>query len=157
MTSRTTTGATARPRCSPLDVANGQVLAQCKSGHRHQEFLAFLKRIEPTVPASLEVHLIVDNYCIHKHAMVRAWPAERPRFHVHYTPTYASWLSQVDRWFSILTRRGIRHGSFASARRESQSDRRSIPSAIFIRLQLSEQDELPAGQGNAAAGQPMMW
>jgi transposase len=158
MTSRTTTSATARPRCSPLDVANGQVLAQCKSGHRHQEFLAFLKRIEATVPASLEVHLIVDNYCIHKHAMVRAWLAERPRFHVHYTPTYASWLSQVERWFGILSRRGIRRGSFTSARRESpvRSDARSHR-RFFIRFQLSEQDELPAGQGNAAAGQPMMW
>ena len=99
-----------------LDVANGQVLAQCKARHRHQEFLAFLKRIDAAVPAGLDVHLIVDNYATHKHPKVRAWLAERARFHVHYTPTYASWLNQVERWFAILTSREIRRGSFASAK-----------------------------------------
>ena len=99
-----------------LDVANGQVLAQCKARHRHQEFLAFLKRIDAAVPAGLDVHLIVDNYATHKHPKVRAWLAERARFHVHYTPTYASWLNQVERWFAILTSREIRRGSFVSAK-----------------------------------------
>ena len=99
-----------------LDVANGQVLAQCKARHRHQEFLAFLKRIDAAVPAGLDVHLIVDNYATHKHPKVRAWLAQRARFHVHYTPTYASWLNQVERWFAILTSREIRRGSFASAK-----------------------------------------
>ncbi|HSL68711.1 MAG TPA: IS630 family transposase, partial [Longimicrobiales bacterium] len=78
-----------------LDVANGRVLAQCKPRHRHQEFLAFLRHIEHSVPPHLDVHLIVDNYVSHKHAKVRAWLARRPRFHLHYTPTYASWLNQV--------------------------------------------------------------
>jgi putative transposase len=99
-----------------LDVANGQVLAQCKARHRHQEFLAFLKSIDAAVPAELAVHLIVDNYATHKHPKVRAWLAERSRFQVHYTPTYASWLNQVARWFPILTNREIRRGSFASAK-----------------------------------------
>lgn len=99
-----------------LDVANGQVLTQCKARHRHQEFLAFLRRIDAAVPADLEVHLVVDNYATHKHPKVRGWFAGRPRFHVHYTPTYASWLNQVERWFAILTSRAIRRGSFASAR-----------------------------------------
>ena len=99
-----------------LDIANGQVLAQCKARHRHQEFLAFLKRIDAAVRAGLDVHLIVDNYATHKHPKVRAWLAERARFHVHYTPTYASWLNQVERWFAILTSREIRRGSFASAK-----------------------------------------
>ena len=99
-----------------LDIANGQVLAQCKARHRHQEFLAFLKRIDAAVPAGLDVHLIVDNYATHKHPKVRAWLAQRARFHVHYTPTYASWLNQVERWFAILTSREIRRGSFASAK-----------------------------------------
>ena len=72
-----------------LDVADGQVLAQCRARHRHQEFLAFLKRIDAAVPAGLDVHLIVDNYATHKHPEVRAWLAERRRVHVHYTPTYA--------------------------------------------------------------------
>ena len=99
-----------------LDVANGQVLAQCKARHRHQEFLAFLKRIDAAVPAGLDVHLIVDNYATHKHPKVRAWLAQRQRFQIHYTPTYASWLNQVERWFAILTSREIRRGSFASAK-----------------------------------------
>jgi putative transposase len=97
-----------------LDVANGQVLTQCKKRHRHQEFLAFLRHIEASVPKHLDVHLIVDNYGTHKHAKVKAWLAQRPRYHVHYTPTYASWLNQVERWFGLITQRAIRRGSFDS-------------------------------------------
>jgi putative transposase len=99
-----------------LDIANGQVLTQCRARHRHQEFLGFLKHIEANVPADLAVHLVVDNYATHKHPKVRAWLAARPRFHVHYTPTYASWLNQVERWFALLTQRQIRRGSFVSAK-----------------------------------------
>jgi putative transposase len=99
-----------------LDIANGQVLAQCRARHRHQEFLAFLKHIDASVPATLDVHLVVDNYATHKHPKVRAWLAARKRFHVHYTPTYASWLNQVERWFALLTERHIRRGSFVSAK-----------------------------------------
>jgi putative transposase len=99
-----------------LDVANGQVLAQCRARHRHQEFLAFLKRIDGAVPAALDVHLIIDNYATHKHPKVRAWLATHPRFHTHFTPTYASWLNQVERWFGLLTSREIRRGSFTSAK-----------------------------------------
>jgi hypothetical protein len=80
----------------------------------HQEFLSFLRRIDKEVPRELDVHLIVDNYCTHKHAKVRSWLAQRSRFHVHYTPTYASWLNQVERWFGIITQRAIRRGSFLS-------------------------------------------
>lgn len=97
-----------------LDVANGEVLAQCKRRHRHQEFLAFLKHIDQNVPADLDVHLICDNYSTHKHPKVRAWLARRPRYHVHYTPTYASWLNQVERWFGLITQQAIRRGSFKS-------------------------------------------
>ena len=97
-----------------LDVATGEVLNQCMPRHRHQEFLGFLRQIEKSVPEDLDVHLIVDNYCTHKHAKVRAWLAQRPRFHVHYTPTYASWLNQVERWFGIITQRAIRRGSFSN-------------------------------------------
>ena len=79
-----------------------------------QECLGFLGRIDAAVPDGLEVHLVIDNYCTHKHPKVRAWLAQRPRFHVHYTPTYASWLNQVERWFGISTRREIRRGSFRS-------------------------------------------
>lgn len=97
-----------------LDVANGSVITRCKPRHRHQEFLSFLRYIEARVPAGLEVHLIADNYGTHKHAKVRAWLARRPRFHLHHTPTYASWLNQVERWFGLITQQAIRRGSFDS-------------------------------------------
>ena len=99
-----------------LDVATGEVLTQCMPRHRRQEFLGFLRQIEMSVPEDLDVHLIVDNYCTHKHAKVRAWLAQRSRFHVHYTPTYASWLNQVERWFGIITQRAIRRGSFSNVK-----------------------------------------
>ena len=99
-----------------LNVANGEVLAQCKPRHRHQEFLAFLHHLEDNVPPSLDLHLIIDNYSTHKHAKVRIWLAQRPRFHVHYTPTYSSWLNQVERWFGLLTQRVLRRGSFSNVR-----------------------------------------
>jgi putative transposase len=99
-----------------LDIASGRVLAQCKRRHRHQEFLQFLRHIEASVPKKLDVHLIVDNYATHKHATVRRWLAARPRFHVHYTPTYSSWLNQVEIWFNIITQRAIRRGTFRSVR-----------------------------------------
>ena len=97
-----------------LDIASGQVLTDCKRRHRHQEFLQFLRTIDPSVPAALDVHLVVDNYATHKHQKVRRWLAARPRFHVHYTPTYASWLNQVEIWFNIITQRAIRRGTFRS-------------------------------------------
>jgi putative transposase len=99
-----------------LDIASGKVLTQCKRRHRHQEFLQFLRHIEASVPKKLDVHLIVDNYAAHKHPKVRRWLAARPRFHVHYTPTYSSWLNQVEIWFNIITQRAIRRGTFRSVR-----------------------------------------
>ena len=99
-----------------LDIASGQVLTRCTPRHRHQEFLQFLQRIQANVPADLDLHLVVDNYATHKHAKVRRWLADRPRFHVHYTPTYGSWLNQVEIWFNIITQRAIRRGSFRSVK-----------------------------------------
>jgi putative transposase len=99
-----------------LDIASGTVFTECKPRHRHQEFLAFLKRIDQAVPQELAVHLIVDNYATHKHAKVRTWLAQRARFHVHYTPTYSSWLNQVERWFGLITQQAIRRGSFKSVK-----------------------------------------
>ena len=99
-----------------LDVATGTVLTQCKRRHRHQEFLAFLRHIDANVPETLDVHLVIDNYCTHKHTKVKAWIARRPRYHVHYTPTYASWINQVERWFGIITQQAIRRGSFSNVR-----------------------------------------
>ena len=99
-----------------LDVVTGEVITQCKPRHRHQEFLGFLLQIEKSVPEDLDLYLIVDNYCTHKHAKVRSWLAQRSRFHVHFPPTFSSWLKQVERWFGIITQRAIRRGSFSSVK-----------------------------------------
>lgn len=99
-----------------LNVMNGQVIAQCRPRHRHQEFLAFLRAIDKAVPDELDIHCIADNYASHKHPKVRAWLAERPRWHMHFVPTYSSWLNQVERFFSIITSRAIRRGSFNSVK-----------------------------------------
>jgi putative transposase len=99
-----------------LDIASGQVLTQCKPRHRHQEFLQFLRHINANVPEELDIHLIIDNYATHKHSKVRRWLAARPRYHIHYTPTYASWLNQVEIWFNIITQRAIRRGTFRSVK-----------------------------------------
>ena len=99
-----------------LDVATGQILAQCKPRHRHQEFLGFLKHIDANVPADLDIHLVVDNYSTHKHIKVKRWLAARPRYHIHFTPTYSSWINQVEIWFNIITQKAIRRGSFSSVR-----------------------------------------
>lgn len=99
-----------------LDVQTGHVITQCKPRHRHQEFLRFLDHLETQVPARLDVHLILDNYATHKHAKVRAWLAKHPRYHVHYTPTYSSWLNQVERWFGLITQHAIRRGSYRTVK-----------------------------------------
>jgi putative transposase len=99
-----------------LDVASGQVITECMPRHRHQEFLRFLKHVDANVPQDLDIHLVLDNYGTHKHAKVRRWLAARPRYHVHFTPTYASWLNQVEIWFGIITRKAIRRGSFRGVR-----------------------------------------
>ena len=99
-----------------LDIVSGQVLTQCKSRHRHQEFLNFLHHIDANVPEDLGIHLVIDNYSTHKHEKVRRWLATRPRYHVHYTPTYASWLNQVEIWFNIISQKAIRRGTFRSVK-----------------------------------------
>lgn len=99
-----------------LDLATGKVLAKCKKKHRHQEFLQFLNHIDANVPKDLEIHLVVDNYATHKHKKVKDWLDSRPRYHIHYTPTYSSWLNQVEIWFNIITQKAIRRGSFSSVK-----------------------------------------
>lgn len=99
-----------------LDLANGAVIGQCKPRHRHQEFISFLNHLDANIPADLDVHLILDNYATHKHAKVRAWLAKRARYHLHFTPTYASWINQVERWFALITQRALRRGSFRNVR-----------------------------------------
>ena len=99
-----------------LDIATGQVLARCHRRHRHQEYLEFLKHIEANVPPELVIHLVVDNYATHKHPKVKRWIAAHSRYQVHYTPTYASWLNQVEIWFNLITQRAIRRGTFRSVK-----------------------------------------
>lgn len=99
-----------------LDVLTGNVITQCKPRHRHQEFLSFLRNIEKAVPSNLDLHLIVDNYGTHKHPKVKAWLAQRPRWHLHFIPTYSSWLNLVERFFALITDKAIRRGSFTSVK-----------------------------------------
>ena len=99
-----------------LNVLNGAVLAECKPRHRHQEFLSFLRTIDQSVPAELDIHCIVDNYATHSHPKVRAWLAASPRWNMHFIPTYSSWLNQVERFFGLITDKAIRRCSFSSVK-----------------------------------------
>jgi putative transposase len=99
-----------------LDIATSSVLTECTPRHRHQEFLSFLNHIEENVPTNMAVHMIIDNYCTHRHAKVKQWLAKHKRFHVHYTPTCASWLNQVERWFALISQQAIRRGLFRSTK-----------------------------------------
>jgi len=99
-----------------LDVATGAVIGQLHRRHRSSEFLSFLRTIEANVPANLDIHLVMDNYGTHKTNLIKGWFARHPRFHVHFTPTSASWLNQIERWFSTLTTRYIRRGTHRSTR-----------------------------------------
>jgi transposase len=97
-----------------LDVKAGTVVGKCMPRHRTQEFRKFLDEVERNVPADLDVHVVMDNYGTHKTKLIRNWFAKRPRWHVHYTPTSASWINQVERFFALLTDRAIRRGVFRS-------------------------------------------
>ena len=97
-----------------LNVLTGQVLSMTDQLHRHQEWLRFLKKIDRNTPKTKELHLIVDNYATHKHPEVLAWLASHPRFHIHFTPTSASWLNMVERFFRDITDKRIRRGVFTS-------------------------------------------
>ena len=95
-----------------IDLAKGKVIGTCLPQHRHQEWIRFLKRIDAETPASLDLHLIVDNYATHKHPKVKAWLKRHPRFHMHFIPTSSSWLNIVERWFREITEKRIRRGTF---------------------------------------------
>lgn len=99
-----------------LDTKAGTVLAQTYRRHRSVEFRKFLDKIDEQVPAHLQVHLILDNYGTHKSPIIHAWLAKRPRFHLHFTPTYSSWINLVERWFAELTNKQIRRGSHCSVK-----------------------------------------
>jgi transposase len=97
-----------------LDVKSGLVIGECQPRHRAKEFIRFLKRIDRIVKKGLNIHLVLDNYGTHKTAAVKAWLAKHPRFKLHFTPTSASWLNLVERFFADITTKRIRRGAFAS-------------------------------------------
>lgn len=121
-----------------LNAKTSEVVTQFHQRHRSPQFREFLDLIEAQVPRSLDVHIIMDNYSTHKTALIRNWFAKRPRFHVHFTPTYASWLSLVERWFAELTTKQIRRGAF-----------RSVP-----QLKAAIQEFIDAHQANP---KPFVW
>ena len=106
-----------------LDIASGEVIGELHRRHRSSEFLQFLRTIEASVPAALDMHPVMDNYRTHKTPKVRNWFARHPRFHVHFTPTSASWINQVERWFATLTEKQIRRGTHRSTRQLEQAIR----------------------------------
>jgi transposase len=97
-----------------LNTLDGSVIACCQQRHRHEEWLAFLRRIDRQTPTDKRLHLICDNYSTHKHPKVQAWLDQHPRFNVHFTPTSASWLNMVERFFRSLTSDRLRRGVFRS-------------------------------------------
>ena len=99
-----------------MDVASGVTISACYRRHRHPEFLRFLNEIEASLPAGVDVHIVMDNYGTHKVAKVRNWFARHPRYHVHFTPTSGSWLNLVERLFAEVTERCVRRGSHTSVK-----------------------------------------
>ena len=118
-----------------LDARTGKVIGQCHRRHRAVEFRKFLDAIESEVPAELDVHLIADNYATHKTALIRNWFAKRPRFHIHFTPTSASWLDLVERWFGLLTEKQLRRGVHQSSG--------ELEAAIYRYLDVTNEDPKP--------------
>jgi transposase len=104
------------PCFAALELKTSRVIGQLNRRHRSQEFRQFLDTIEAHVPAELDVHIVLDNYGTHKTAIIRKWFAKRPRFHVHFTPTYGSWINLVERWFAEITNKRIRRGAFRSVK-----------------------------------------
>ena len=97
-----------------LNMLDGRVIGTCMPRHRHREFLRFLKLIDQQTRADLDLHLVVDNYATHKTPAVKRWIKAHPRFHLHFTPTSASWINMVERFFAEITRNRIRRGAFKS-------------------------------------------
>ena len=97
-----------------LNMLDGHIIAQCSARHRHQEFLKFLKKIDQETDQELDIHLIVDNYCTHKHERVARWLRRHKRLHLHFIPTSSSWLNLIERWFREITDKRIRRGAFKS-------------------------------------------
>jgi transposase len=127
-----------------LELKTRRVIGQLHRRHRSSEFRQFLDEIEAQVPAGLEVHIIMDNYGTHKTAIIRKSFAKCPRFHVHFTPTYGSWINLVERWFAEITNQRIRRGVFRSARELEAAIREYIDvhnenPKPFVRIKTADQ------------------
>ena len=118
-----------------LDAKTGTVIGQCRPRHRAQEFRAFLDTIEASVPSDLEVHLVLDNLRTHKTGLIQDWLAKRSRYHLHFTPTSASWLNLVEGWFALLTLRQIRRGVFPTVE--------ALEAAIHRHIEATNADPRP--------------
>ena len=118
-----------------LDIATGTVIGELHRRHRSPEFRRFLDRIDREVPAEFDVHLVLDNYGTHKTPLIRRWLLQHPRFSVHFTPTYSSWINQVERWFADLTNKQIRRGAHRSTR--------ALEDAIRLYLATNNQNPHP--------------
>lgn len=118
-----------------LDVATGKVIGQCRRRHRASEFLKFLRQIDESVPAALDVHIVLDNLSTHKTPAVHRWFLRHPRFHLHFTPTYSSWLNQVERWFALLEQKQLKRGSHRSAT--------ELENAIYEFIEVSNDNPRP--------------
>jgi transposase len=118
-----------------LDVKAGTIIGKCFTRHRARDFRKFLDEVERNVPADHDIHVVMDNYGTHKTKLVRNWFAKRPRWYVHFTPTSASWLNQVERFFALLTERAIRRGVFSSVR--------ELEAAIMAYIEATNADPRP--------------
>jgi transposase len=118
-----------------LDVATGRVIGKCRRRHRATEFLKFLQQIDESVPSHLDVHIVLDNLRTHKTPAVHRWFLRHPRFHLHFTPTYSSWLNQVERWFALLEQKQLKRGSHCSAN--------ALESAIYEFIDVTNEDPNP--------------
>ena len=118
-----------------LDVASGRVIGELHRRHRAVELRSFLDRIDKEVPTDLEVHLVLDNYGTHKTPLIHRWLLRHTRFHLHFTPTYSSWINQVERWFALLTEKQLRRGTHRS--------RRALEDAIRLYLALHNEASTP--------------
>jgi transposase len=118
-----------------LELKTSHVIGQLHRRHRSQEFRRFLDTLETNVPTELDAHLILDNYGTHKTAIIRKWFAKRPRFHVHFTPTYGSWINLVERWFAEITNKRIRRGIFRSVK--------ELEAAIHEYIEVHNEDPKP--------------
>jgi len=118
-----------------LDAKSGRVIGSLHKRHRAKEFLAFLRTIDQEVPEDLDVHLILDNYQTHKVPAVKRWLLRRPRFHLHFTPTYSSWINLVERWFAALTNKALRRAAHRSVKR--------LKDAIKTYIEVNNEDPTP--------------